>query len=314
MTDDALPDDPLWPRAGGWPAADSLEPGTRVDVGIIGVPTWQTSLSPTKAYETPAAIRAALRRYSPSLAPDRSAESRAAAGQELIRDLAHADFGDVREPDGDVGQAEAIAAVADAADVSRVLIALGGDNALTFPTALGVWGDGLGSAGLITVDAHHDLRDGESNGSPVRQLIEAGLAGSRVVQIGIQDFANSREYAQRAADFGITVVHRDELHGRPLRDVMEEALEVAGSAGGPIHVDIDMDVCDRAVVPACPASVPGGIAAWELRSLVRLAALDERVRSFDIAEIDATADAPDARTVRLAALCVLEVCAGYALR
>jgi formiminoglutamase len=33
----------------------------------------------------------------------------------------------------------------------------------------------------------------------------------------------------------------------------------------------------------------------------------------DIAEIDATADAADGRTVRLAALCVLEVLAGLAL-
>ncbi|MET0975750.1 MAG: formimidoylglutamase, partial [Leifsonia sp.] len=43
-------------------------------------------------------------------------------------------------------------------------------------------------------------------------------------------------------------------------------------------------------------------------------ASDERVRSIDIAEVDATADAPDGRTVRLAALCVLEAVAGVALR
>ena len=34
---------------------------------------------------------------------------------------------------------------------------------------------GLANAGLITLDAHHDLRDGRSNGSPVRRLIEMGL-------------------------------------------------------------------------------------------------------------------------------------------
>ncbi|WAC67559.1 hypothetical protein OVA14_02605 [Agrococcus sp. SL85] len=38
------------------------------------------------------------------------------------------------------------------------------------------------------------------------------------------------------------------------------------------------------------------------------------VRSLDLAEVDASADAPDGRTVRLAALCVLEALAGLASR
>jgi formiminoglutamase len=38
------------------------------------------------------------------------------------------------------------------------------------------------------------------------------------------------------------------------------------------------------------------------------------VKSIDIAEIDATADAPDGRTVRLAALLILEAAVGLALR
>lgn len=59
-----------------------------------------------------------------------------------------------------------------------------------------------------------------------------------------------------------------------------------------------------------PASVPGGLAAWELRTLVRTLSADRRVASADIVEVDATADAPDGRTVRLAALCVLEMLAG----
>ncbi|MGO1241231.1 MAG: arginase family protein, partial [Cellulosimicrobium funkei] len=74
-----------------------------------------------------------------------------------------------------------------------------------------------------------------------------------------------------------------------------------------------VDVCDRSVAPGCPASAPGGIAAWELRALVRAAALDGRLRSADVVEVDATADAPDGRTVRLAALCVLELAAGLSL-
>ncbi|MET0725606.1 MAG: arginase family protein [Leifsonia sp.] len=314
MTETALPTDPLWPRAGAWPSLDELDPGIHPDLAIIGIPAWSTSLSPTGAHATPAAIRDVLRRYSPALMPDRSSRSRTVLDHVDLGRLVVVDAGDVAEPDGPIGEGRAIAAVADAAERARLLVALGGDNSLTLATALGVWGADLPTAGLITLDAHYDLRDGESNGSPVRRLIEAGLAGGRIVQIGIADFANSAEYARRALDHGITVVHRDELHRRPIADVMAEALDIAGAAGGPVHVDLDVDVCDRSVAPGCPASVPGGISAWELRAAARAAASDERVRSIDIAEVDATADAPDGRTVRLAALCVLEAVAGVALR
>lgn len=77
-----------------------------------------------------------------------------------------------------------------------------------------------------------------------------------------------------------------------------------------VDLDLDVDVCDRSVAPACPASVPGGIAAYELRAAARVAGAHPAVRSVDITEIDATADVPNHRTVRLAALCVLEVAAG----
>jgi formiminoglutamase len=95
---------------------------------------------------------------------------------------------------------------------------------------------------------------------------------------------------------------------------MAEALGIAASAGGPVHVDLDVDVCDRASVPGCPAAAPGGISADELRQAAFLAGRAPAVRSLDVAEIDATADAPDQRTVRLGALCVLEAAAGLALR
>src|SRR5690554_3117763 len=289
----ALSVDPLWPRAGNWPA-----PSGPVDFGLIGIPTAATSLSATNAHLTPAAVRDALRYYSEFF-------HEATGGS-----LSFADWGDVENPDAD--EPAAIAAVA--AMTARLRVALGGDNAATVPAALGTWGDRIGTAGLVTVDAHYDLRDGVSNGSPVRRLVEAGLDGRRVVQIGIADFANSAEYAARARDMGITVIHRDVLHSRPMADVMAEALETASSAGGPVHVDLDVDVCDRSVAPACPASVPGGISAHELRSAARTAARHPSVESIDLTEVDATKDTDDNRTLRLVALCVLDAAAGLRLR
>ncbi|MGJ0202960.1 arginase family protein [Leucobacter sp. gxy201] len=306
-----LPHDPSWPRTGGWPAPG----GDPVDLALIGIPTSQTSLSPSNAHVTPAAVRAALRRYSGHVVAPGDAESRGDEAETVIDEaLRIVDVGDVADADSVDGERAATARVAELARQAQLVVALGGDNALTVPAALGVAGDELGTAGLITLDAHHDLRDGRTNGAPVRRLIEAGLDPRRIVQIGIADFANSHEYRRRAKELGITVIHRDELHDRPLGEIVAEALGVAGASGGPIHVDLDVDVCDRSVAPACPASIPGGIQAHELRRITRLLAADLRVRGIDIAEVDATADAADQRTVRLAAMCVLEAAAGLAGR
>ncbi len=298
----ALSHDELWPRAGSWPAPVA---GEKVDAAIIGIPTWRTSLSPTGAHATPAAIRDALPRYSATLMGPPVVD--------LDEALHIVDAGDVHEPDGDEGIERAVATVHELAEQARLVIALGGDNSLTYPVARGA-----GADGLITLDAHFDLRDGVSNGSPVRRLVQDApeverIDPTRIVQIGIADFANSAAYAWRAADWGIRVISLDEVREKGIRAVVAEALAIAG-AGSRIHLDVDVDVVDRSMAPGCPASVPGGLAAGELRALVRAIAADSRVVSADIAEVDATADADDARTVRLAALCVLELLAGLASR
>jgi formiminoglutamase len=288
-----LKEDAAWPRAGAWFKADA---GAKADLALLGVPANLTSISATGANATPDAIRQALLRYS----------LQSSLGS--IESISAIDAGNIEDPDHN--EAVTIAKVAELTTQTELVVALGGDNSVTYATALGAFGADLETAGLITFDAHHDIRHGVSNGSPVRRLIEAGLNPQRIVQIGINDFSNSPAYANEAAELGIHVIHRDELETRALADVMAEAFGVAGSGGGPIHVDIDVDVCDRAFVPACPAAAPGGITAYQLRKLARLAAAHPRVKSIDVTEIDATADSADGRTVRLGALLVLEAAAG----
>jgi len=166
----------------------------------------------------------------------------------------------------------------------------------------------------VTLDAHLDLRDGESNGSPVRQLLEAGLDGRHVVQVGLADFSNSAFYASRARDEGITVISRDELRTVPIEVAVGRALAIAGAGGRRVYVDVDMDAADRSVAPGCPAAAPGGLSADEMRRFVRAVTSDARVSAMDITEIDVDRDAPDQRTVRLAALLVLEALAGVRRR
>jgi formiminoglutamase len=198
--------------------------------------------------------------------------------------------------------------------VGTFWLLLGGDNALTWRAMSALARDQLGDWGLITLDAHLDLRDGRSNGSPVRQLLEEGLAGSHVVQVGLADFSNSAAYARNARDAGVTIIARHELRRRSIADVAAEALATAGAGGRRVYVDIDMDVCDRSVVPGCPAAAPGGLSADELREFVRIVSSDAQVSALDVTEIDVARDARDERTVRLGALVVLEALAGYVRR
>jgi formiminoglutamase len=298
------PSDPLWPRASDWFVPAGSGAGGEYDIGLIGVPAFRSSISATSANTTPLAVRDALGRYSTFAA---------STGTDLAA-LRAVDFGDVTEPDGREGEARVAETVSAAAAGGRLLVALGGDNSITASVMSGLAGDRLAEWGLITLDAHHDLRDGESNGSPVRRLIEAGLPGERVVQIGIADFANSAEYSARARELGITVVTRDDLRTADPELVAARALEIAGAGGGGVYVDIDVDVCDRSVAPGCPASVPGGMSADELRRFAFLLARGSAVRAIDITEVDAIADTTDRRTVRLAALIVLEAAAGLVAR
>jgi formiminoglutamase len=110
------------------------------------------------------------------------------------------------------------------------------------------------------------------------------------------------------------VVTRTQVADRGVAAWLADAFDVASGAGGPVYVDLDLDVCDRAVAPACPASLPGGLSAAEILTAAFLAGRDPRVRAVDVTEVDATRDTPDDRTVRLAALCLLEAAAGLALR
>ena len=294
-----LSKDPKWVRA------DTIfaKKNTEADFALIGIPAHKTSLSPTSAHLTPAAVREALTRYS----------TFASSTNIDLRNLTCTDLGDITNPDGDAGEVRVASALKGLLKKHKLVVALGGDNSITYSAASGFFPD-LSKIGLITLDAHHDLRDGKSNGSPVWRLIEAGLPGKNIVQIGISDFANSPEYSERAKEYGITVVTREDLRTKSIKRVIAKALKIAGSGWREIYVDIYVDVCDRSVAPACPASVPGGISADEIRQATRLLVSDTRVRAIDITEIDAKLDTPDQRTIRLAALLVLEAAAGLASR
>jgi formiminoglutamase len=294
-----------WPRASAWLAGAALsEPSAKL--AVMGAPLTRGSITPGRCDLAPAAIRKALERFS-TYDLDSGRDVRALRAQDL-RDLDVAGLlpEEALPPIRD--------AVATALKTAEAVVLLGGDNSITRPGCHAL-GD-LGRCGLLTLDAHLDLRDlegGLSNGNPVRALLRDGLPGNHIVQIGVQSFANSGAYAMVARRAGIRVISARAAIQRGIGYVMEEALLYLERETDRIYVDLDLDVLDRTYAPATPGSRPGGLAPYQLRHAARLCGQHPKVGVLDLVEIDPTRDIADA-TVMAAAACLLEFSVGVLKR
>ena len=292
-----------------WPSATTLVTprplAHRRNVALVGVSTFATSITPRSASSTPAAVRRALGRFSTWSFAD---------GVDLGDVVALVECGDVVDPDGDDGRERVAAAMARAGRDCVLTVVLGGDNAATWLALSGLAAGDYHDVGLITLDAHLDQRDGRSNGSPVRQLLDEGLDGRHVVQVGLGEFSNSAPYARAAREAGVTVIGRDAFVHDDAATLARRAIDIAGAGGRRVYVDVDLDVADRASVPGCPSAVPGGLSADEVRRFVREVTSSPSVVALDVTEVDVERDDADERTVRLAALVVLEALVGVSRR
>lgn len=278
------------------------------DVGVVGAPISGASISPSSAHLTPAAFREGLARFA-TYDGDHNLE----LGELQVRDL-----GDVvGDADGDVAAAHRrIEELCTAAAGGGVVVVVGGDNSLTFPAMRGCAGKVLDDGwGLLSFDAHHDVRDallygGPRNGTPVRDLIVAGLPGARVAQLGVHGFANAREHHDWAAAQGIHVRRAAQVRAGGITSTLDSALSALERSGMErLYVDVDLDVLDRAFAPACPASMPGGLRPGDLQEAAYMLGGDVRVRALDLTEVDAGADVAGT-TVRTMCAVFLSFCAG----
>jgi formiminoglutamase len=292
--------DPDFKRASEWLASNtSDEPAAHV----LGVPFSSLSLSGARCDLLPSAVRQSLSSFS-TYAPKWDAD---------LESIEVKDLGDlVLMDDADASLAR-VRSAANLMGSIGVAIFVGGDNSITAPAMLGALG---ADAGLVTLDAHHDLRDykrdGLSNGSPIRVLLDEGLKGNRIWQIGIKDFANSETYSALALKEGINVVRSGEVKRRGIAPVFENALSSLDSLPA-VYVDFDVDVVERALAPAAPGAQPGGLQPSDLMAAAFLAGKHPSVMAIDIVEVDPERDVADA-TVRLAALILLAFAAGLTKR
>ncbi len=301
-----MADDPRWPRASAWLAGEHA-PHPVGRLAVLGAPLARGSITPGRCDLAPGAVREALHRYSPF-----DVESGTDVQLVAARDLGDLDLAEATPEEALEPLRDGVHRALEEADAAALL---GGDNSITRPGVHGLGAD-LARVGLLTLDAHFDLRDtdrGLLNGNPVRALLEDGLPGRNVVQIGIQPFANSAAHAQVAREAGITVVTADETRGRGIATVVGEALTLLDGVADAVYADLDLDVLDRAFAPACPGSRPGGLAPAELRAAARLCGRHPKVRAVDLVEVDPTRDVADV-TALAAAACLLAFASGLALR
>jgi formiminoglutamase len=274
-------------------------------VGLVGAPLAVGSVTPGGCDQAPGLLRQTLRRIGRY-----DVETR----RELSTKIA--DRGDVELAGMSIEQATGpiTEAVSASAAAHRLTLLVGGNNAVTRPGVLGL-GLPLETVGLITLDAHFDMREtgeGLSNGNPVRALIEDGLPGANIAQIGLASFANSRKMHEDALAGGNLVVTMSEVRRLGIALAVDRALDHLSRCEA-IVVDCDIDVIDRSQMPAAPGARPGGMAVHDFFAAVRRLAADPRVRVIDLTEWDPPLDPSDLSAL-IAARWVAECLAGFEMR
>jgi formiminoglutamase len=291
----------------GWPNLSDLVSSAHRDaaVGLVGVPLAAGSVTPGRCDLAPGLLRDTLRRIG---------RYDVETGRELATKVLERGDVEIGGLTIDDATPRICAAVSESAEAHRLTLLVGGNNAVTRPGVLGL-GDDLAGIGLITLDAHFDMRDldnGLCNGNPVRALIGDGLSGKNIAQVGLAPFANSRQMHDDAVAAGNCVVTIAEVRAGGIDRAIGRALQHVAHCDA-LVVDCDIDVMDRAQFPAAPGARPGGMAASDFFRAVRRLAAEPRVKLIDLTEWDPPLDSTDLSALT-AARWVAECLAGFELR
>jgi arginase family enzyme len=291
----------------GWPNLSDLivDKDAEAPVGLVGAPLDAGSVTPGRCDLAPALLRATLRRIGRfDVETHKELQSRIA------------DHGDVPIAGLSIEEATPTIVAACRASVERHALTLlvGGNNAVTRPGthALGL---PLEKVGLVTLDAHFDMRDasaGLGNGNPVRALREDGLPGQNIAQVGLASFANSADMHRDAVDGGHFVATIGGVRHEGIAAMITAALDHVAHCEA-IMVDCDIDVIDRGQFPGAPGARPGGMAAHDFFAAVRMLASNSKVRIIDLTEWDPPLDPTDLSALT-AARWVAECLAGFEQR
>ena len=264
--------------------ADLLGDFADAKVAVLGAPLGAFSITPGTCDLAPRTVRATLKRLS---VYDVETETE-------LRELRIFDGGDIAL--GVSSLADALGPISSrvAAESQRrdLVILLGGNNGVTRPGVHGLDAT-LKGVGVLTLDAHFDLRDtdgGLNNGNPIQALLEEGLPGVHISQIGIAPFANTKKAHGKAKTAGISVRTLEECFSKGFANVARQELERLASLCSSVYVDFDIDVITRAEMPAAPGARAGGVSARDFFAAARAIGAHPKVKCVDLVEFDPLTD------------------------
>lgn len=189
-------------------------------------------------------------------------------------------------------------------------LVLGGDHSIAMGTLAGLYrARGNQQPGLIWVDAHGDINtprsspSGNVHGMPLSFALEAGhVAPEHTVLIGLRDVDDGERRAIR--DFGVRAFTMTDIDRLGMERIIEEAIDVAGTEPGRVHISFDMDGIDPSEAPGVGTPARGGITYREAHLAMEAVAAAGIVGSLEITEINPILDEHN-RTAQLAVELIL---------
>jgi len=161
--------------------------------------------------------------------------------------------------------------------------------------------------GLIWVDAHGDMNtpststSGNVHGMPLASLLgpepaELSRIGGvtpkvlpeHTVLIGIRNLDDRERELVRES--GVRVFTMKDIDRSGIAAVAEQALAIAGTGTGGVHVSFDLDVCDPTIAPGVGTPVKGGLDYREAHMVMEMVADSGLLRALDLVEVNPILD------------------------
>jgi len=153
---------------------------------------------------------------------------------------------------------------------------------------------------------------GSSYGLAISSL-KNELDPTRVVEIGVRGFVNSREYADKAKRLGMTVYTPADVRRSGAVEIARRAYEIAKKDVDSVYFSIDVDCVDIAQVCGVSAPSAGGLEAWEVNEMAYYLGRQREVVCSDMVELAPPLD-PTGRSQVVASTVLLHLIAGFKAR
>ena len=203
-----------------------------------------------------------------------------------------------------VAWTEALMAVAQEAVAQGFPIFIGGDHAISLGTVAGVAAHAAAIGRpqfVLWLDAHSDFHapcssaSGNLHGTPLGYVtgrdgfadfpaLPARVAPANVCLFGIRSVDRAEAAALAETDMTLVDMRHIDEHG--IKPPLSAFLERVRTAGGLLHVSLDVDFLDPLVAPAVGTTVPGGATEREAHLVMEILHDSGLVTSLDLVELN----------------------------